>query len=147
MSTTLLRSIVSTEFKTLARKGSISKPSLERWIELGVVCTCVGQSASISSVFTWTSLTPGRALHCSRKNAFSSICLVFRVDPCRLILLKSAEESQYRTCCVVEHVSSALFPVFRNQFHCCRGPMPSQAPDGAATNATSPLPSAIVDCF
>ena len=47
----------------------------------------------------------------------------------------------------VEHVASALFPDFRNQFHCCRRPMPSQVPDSAATNSASPLPSAIVDCF
>ena len=125
--------------------GSISKPSLERWIEFGF-CTFVKQSASISSVLTWTSLTSGRAHRCCKENAFSSICLVLRVDLLRLIMLTAAEESQHRICCDVEHVSSALFPDFRNQFHCCRThAFPSS--DSAATNSASPLLSAIVDCF
>ena len=45
------------------------------------------------------------------------------------------------------HVYSALHPNFNNQFHCCRKPMPSQAPESAAINSASPLLSAIVDCF
>ena len=81
------------------------------------------------------------------RKAFSSMCLVLRVDPFRLITLTVAEESQHWICCDVGHVSAALFPDFRNQFRCCRRPKPSQAPDSAATNSASPLLRASVDCF
>ena len=91
---------------------------------------------------TWTSLTSGRALHCCKKNAFNSMCLVLRVDPLRLIIPSAAEESQHGICCV----SSALHPNFNNQFHCCRKLRPSHAPESAATNSASPLLRAIVDC-
>ena len=90
------------------------------------------QSPKISSVLTWTNLTCGRAHNCCNTNAF---CLF------RLIMLTTQE---HWTCCDVEHVSSALFPDFR-KFHCCRGPMRSQAPERAGS--PSPLLSAIVDYF
>ena len=50
-----------------------------------------------------------------------------------------------KICSDVEHVSSASSSDIRNQFHCCRRPIRSQAPDSAATNSTSLLLSAIVD--
>ena len=62
----------------------------------------------------------GRALHCCKKNAFNSICLVFRVEPLRLIIPSAVEESKNKICCVVSLVSSALHPNFNNHFHCCR---------------------------
>ena len=74
----------------------------------------------------------------------SSMCLVFRVDPLRRIIPSAAEESQHRICC---DVSSSSPPTCRSQFHCFRRPIPSQAPESAATNSASPLLSAIVDCF
>ena len=79
----------------------MSKPSVERCIEFGVDCIFVKQSASTSLVTTWTSLTSGRALHCCRKNASNTVCLVLRVDPLRLIIPSAAQESQHRICCVV----------------------------------------------
>ena len=75
------------------------------------------------------------------------MCPVSRVDPLRLIIPSAAEESQHRICCDLPVSSSSVFPNCRNQFHCCRRPMPSQAPESAATNSASPLLSAIVDCF
>ena len=143
----LLRSIVSTGCKSEQERVRSPKPGFERWIEFGIDCTFVQQSAKISSVLTWTSLTSGRAHNCCKTNAFSSMCLVLRVYLFRLIMLTATEESQHWIGCDVEHVSSALFPDFRNQFRCCRRPVPSQAPDSAATNSASPLLSAIVDCF
>ena len=47
----------------------ISNPSLETWTAFGVDCLFVTQSASLSLVSTWTSLTSGRAIHCCKKNA------------------------------------------------------------------------------
>ena len=143
----LLRSVVSTGFKSEQQRVRSLKLGFERWIETEFDCTFVKRSAKISSVLTWTSLTCGRAHNCCKTNAFSSMCLVLRVYLFRLIMLTAPEESQHWICCDVEHVSSALFPDFRNQFRCCRGPVPSQAPDSAATNSPSPLLSAIVDCF
>ena len=105
-------------------------PSLERWTEFGVDCIFVKQSASISLVPTWTSLTSGRTLHCSKKNTFNSICLTLRVEPLRLIIPIHNTRSN-----------------FNHQFHCCRKLMPSQAPESAATNSASPLLRAIVHCF
>ena len=122
-------------------------PSLERWTEFGVDCIFVNQLASISLVTTWTSLTSGRALHCCKKNAFNSICLILRVDPLRLIIPSAAEESQRRISCVASLVCSALHPHFYNQFHCCRKLTLARAQEYAATNSASSLLSAIVDCF
>ena len=109
----------------------------------------VSSSNSHQALFvsTWTSLTSGRALHCCKKNAFNSMCLVLRVEPWRLIIPSAAEESQHWICCVVSFVSSALHPNFHNQFHCCHKPMPSQAPESAATNSALPRLTAIVDWF
>ena len=131
----LLRSIVSTGFKSEQESVGSLKLGFERWIEFGFDCTVVKQSAKISSVLTWTSLTCGRAHNCCKTNAFYLF---------RLIMLTAAQESQHWIC---RDVYSALFADFRNQFRCCRRPMPSQAPDSAATNSASPLLSAIVDCF
>ena len=97
--------------------GSICEPGLETCIDFGSDCTVVEQSASVSPVLTGTSLNSGRAHHCCKKNAFSSMCLVLRVDLFRLIILTAAEESQHGICCDVEQVSSALSPDYRNQFH------------------------------
>ena len=96
----------------------ISNPSLQRCTELGVDCVFVKQSASMSLVSTYTSLTSGRALTCCKKNAFNSMCLAFRVDPLRLIIPSAAEESHHKISCVVSLVSSALHPNFNNQFFC-----------------------------
>ena len=112
----------------------MSNPSLDRWTEFGVDCHFVKQSASISLVPTWTSFTSGRTLHCSKKNAFNSICLTSRVEPLRLIIPSLQKTHNTRS-------------FFNNQFHCCRKLMPSQAPESAATNSASPLLRAIVDCF
>ena len=51
-----------------------------------------------------------------------------RVQPSRLIIPNAAEESQHKICCIVSFVSSELHPDVDKQFHCCRKPMPSQAP-------------------
>ena len=75
------------------------------------------------------------------------MCLVLRVDPLRLIVPSAAEESQHKICCDASVASSSVLPNCRSQFHSCRRPMPSQAPESAATNSASPLLSAIVDCF
>ena len=40
----------------------MSNPSLERWTAFGADCIIEKQSASMSLVSTWTSLTSGRAL-------------------------------------------------------------------------------------
>ena len=125
----------------------VSNPGPERRTEFVVDCIFVKQSASILLVPTWTSLTSGRALHCCRKNAFNSMFFVLQFEPLHLIMPSAAEESQHRICCVVSFVSSAWHPHFSNQFHCCRRPMLSQAPQSAATNSASPLLSAVVDCF
>ena len=109
-----------------------------------VQCIFVKQTASSSLVLPWTKLTLGRALHCCKKNAFNSMCLVLRVDPLRLIIPSAAQESQHRICCVVSFVSLVLHPNFNNQFHCGRRLIPSQAPESAATTSASPLLSAIV---
>ena len=93
----------------------------------------------VSNVFSSISLVP-------LGNAFKSMCFVLRVEPLRLNIPGAAEELQHRIWCVVSCVS-ALHPNFNNQYHCCRKLMPSQAPDSAATNSASSLPSAIVDCF
>ena len=114
-----------------------------------ILVSTVSSSNSHQALFvpTWTSLTSGRALHCCKKNAFNSMCLVLRVEPLRLIIPSAAEESQHWICCVVSFVSSALHPNFHNQFHCCHKLMPSQAPESAATNSASPRLTAIVDWF
>ena len=75
------------------------------------------------------------------------MCLVFRVDPLRLIIASAAEESLHRICCDASVFSSSSHPNCLRQFHCCRRPMPSQAPKSAATSSASPLLSAIVDRF
>ena len=80
------------------------------------------------------------------------MCLVLRVHPLRLIIPSTAEESQHRICCAAFVCISSLLPNCRSQVHCCRRPMPSQAPESAATNSAStnsasPLLSAIVDYF
>ena len=82
-----------------------------------------------------------------KTNAFNSMCLVLRVEPLRLIIPSAAEASQHKICCVVSIVSSAWHPNFNNQFHCCRKPFRQQASASAATNSSSPLQSANVDCF
>ena len=84
---------------------------------------------------------------CCRKNAFNSMCLVLRVDPLRLITPSAAEETQHKICCDASVDSSSLHPNCSSQFHCCRRPMPSQAPESSATKSASTLLSAIVDCF
>ena len=93
---TPLSSIVSTEFKTEQDWIRSRICSLERQFGFGVDCSVVRRSTNISSVFTWTRLTSGRALlHCGKKSASSSMCLVLRVDLFRLIIINSAEESQH----------------------------------------------------
>ena len=87
------------------------------------------------------------ALHFARKTPSAQYVSSCEWIPFLLIMLTAAEESQHWICCHVEHVSSASFPDFRNQCHCCRRPTLSQAPDSAATNSASPLLGAIVDCF
>ena len=109
--------------------------------------TVISSDSRQASRSTLTSLTSGRALHCCKKNAFNSMCLVFRVEPLPCIIPSATEESHHRICCVVAIVSSASPPNVCNEFHCCRKPIPSQAPHNAATNSASPLLSAIVDCF
>ena len=124
----------------------ISIPSLERWTEFGVHCIFVKQSANISLVpLGQVSLLVARSLVARRKR--STRCVPFyESSPCA-VSPSAAEESQHRICCVASSVSSALHPNFNDQFHCCRTPMPSQAPESAASNSASPLLSAIVDRF
>ena len=125
----------------------MSNPSLERRTEFGVDCKFARLSVSISLGATLTSITSGRALHHCRKNAIKSICLVLRIEALRLIKPSAAKESQDKICCFVSFISSALDPNFNDQFHCCRKLMPSQSPESEANNLSSPLLSAIVDCF
>ena len=89
----------------------------------------------------------GRALNCCRMDAFNSMCLVLRVDALRLITPSAAEETRHTICCDASVGSSSLHPNCSSQFHTCRRPMPSQAPESAATNKASPLLSAVVDLF
>ena len=74
------------------------------------------------------------------------MCLVLRVHPWRMIKPTAAKESQHKIC-DASVVSSSLHPNFNGHIRCCRRPMLSEAPESAATNLASPLPSAIVDSF
>ena len=69
--------------------GPRSNP-FEDWIGLDVqsesremyriwcrLCLCQNSPQALRSLTTWTSLTSDRALHCCKKNAFNSMCLVF----------------------------------------------------------------------
>ena len=89
-----------------------------------------------------------RALHCCKKNCFNSMCLgvtsralaLGHTQRCRGIttqdLLCVSSHSSLRHC-----IQTSM-----TQFHCCRRPMPSQAPKNAATISASPLLT-IVECF
>ena len=139
--TPLLRSIASTEFKFEQEcVRSLNQVSRDESNSVSTVLSLTSRQGSRPFFLGQGSLVVVHATAC-RTNAFS-MCLVLRVDPFRLIMLTAEEESQHWTCCDVEHVSSVLFPGFRNQPRCCRRPMPSQAPDSAATNSASPLLSA-----
>ena len=110
------------QLQICSRLDLMSNPSLDSWTEFGVDCMFVRLSVSISVGATWTSITSGRALHCCRKNAFNSTCLILRVEPLRLIIPSAAKESQDKICCFVSLSSSAVHPNF-NQ----RVPLLSQA--------------------
>ena len=122
----------------------ISIPSLERWTAFGVDCLFVTQSVSLSLVSTWTSLTSGRAILCCKKNTFQLDVSRFASCPLRLIIASAADESHHKICCVVSFVSTALPPNFNDQFHCCRKPMPSQAPRECSNQLN--LTTAECDC-
>ena len=92
--------------------------------------------------------TSDRVLHRCRKNVINSMCPVSRVEPLGLMMLMAVVES-LKNICVLNGSESTVsgHPNSQGKSHSCICPIPSDAPENAATISASTQLSAIVDCF